>query len=294
MQRIIDQRLSPLYVSVHATEPDLRRELLGIEEYDGFLPKIERLANAGIQMHGQVVLCPGLNDGVHLERTIHDMLQFHPYVASLAIVPVGLTDHRKNLPNLTPFTGAYARDLIAYVKPLQKRLKREFSTPFAFLGDEIYIMAGAEIPPATHYADFPQMENGVGMVRTFLTQFKAALRTQPRGRARGTVCTGKVFYPYLKKCLDRLEMDVRLVPIESKFWGAGIGVAGLLTGSDFIEALQGSVYGDFVVVPSECMVGDDYMFLDDLTLKDVERALGVEIVPSGYDARDFVKFLISR
>jgi len=294
MHRIIDQRLSPLYVSVHATEPDLRRELLGIEEYDGFLSKIERLANAGIQMHGQVVLCPGLNDGVHLERTIHDMLQFHPYVASLAIVPVGLTEHRKNLPNLTPFTGAYARDLIAYVKPLQKRLNREFSTPFVFLGDEIYIMAGAEIPPATHYADFPQMENGVGMVRTFLTQFKAALRTQPRGRARGTVCTGKVFYPYLKKCLDRLEMDVRLVPVDSKFWGAGIGVAGLLTGSDFIEALQGSVYGDFVVVPSECMVGDDYLFLDDLTLKDVERALGVEIVPSGYDARDFVKFLISR
>src|SRR5215471_11649953 len=294
MQRIIDQRLSPLYVSVHATEPDLRRELLGIEEYDGFLSKIKRLADAGIQMHGQVVLCPGLNDGVHLERTIHDMLQFHPYVASLAIVPVALTDSRKNLPNLTPFTGAYARDLIAYVKPLQKRLKREFSTPFAFLGDEIYIMAGAEIPPAAHYADFPQMENGVGMVRTFLTQFNAALRTQPRGRARGTVCTGKVFYPYLKKCLDRLEMDVRLVPVESKFWGAGIGVAGLLTGSDFIEALQGNVYGDFVVVPSECMVGDDYLFLDDLTLKDVERALGVEIVPSGYDARDFVKFLVRR
>src|SRR4051812_17728501 len=188
MQRIIDQRLSPLYVSVHATEPELRRTLLGIEEYDGFMAKIERLANAGIQMHGQVVLCPGLNDGAHLERTIADMLRFRPSVASMAIVPVGLTDHRRNLPDLRPFTPDYARELIKHVKPLQNKLKREIGTPFAFLGDEIYIMAGARIPAASHYSDFPQMENGVGMVRTFLTQFAGAIRKRPKGKARGTVC----------------------------------------------------------------------------------------------------------
>ena len=294
MQRIIEQRLSPLYVSVHATEPELRRELLGIEQYDGFLAKVERLAGAGIQLHGQVVLCPGLNDGKHLERTIEDMRRFRPSVQSMAIVPVGLTDHRANLPKLRPFTGEYARDLIAHVTPIQKKLKREIGTPFAYLGDEIYIMAGAEIPPASHYADFPQMENGVGMVRTFLTQFGAAMRRKPKGGAKGTVCTGRVFYPYLKDSVDKLGMDLRTVAVESKFWGAGIGVAGLLTGSDFISALKGKVYGDFVVIPSECMVGDGYLFLDDLTIKDVERELGVEIVPSGYDARDFVKFLVER
>jgi putative radical SAM enzyme (TIGR03279 family) len=293
MQRIIEQRLSPLYVSVHATEPELRRTLLGIEEYDGFMSKIERLANAGIQMHGQVVLCPGLNDGVHLERTIEDLLSFFPNVASLAIVPVGLTDHRKNLPLLRPFTPEYARELIAHVTPLQKKLKRRLGTPFAFLGDEIYIMAGMKIPPASHYADFPQMENGVGMVRTFLTQFQEALRSRPQSQVRGTVCTGKVFYPYLKDCVDRLGMDLKTVAVESRFWGPGIGVAGLLTGSDFISALKGNVYGDFVVLPSESMVGDDYLFLDDLTLKDVERELGVDIVPSGYDARDFVRELLA-
>jgi putative radical SAM enzyme (TIGR03279 family) len=294
LQRIIDQRLSPLYVSVHATEPELRRTLLGIDEYDGFMTKIERLADAGIQMHGQVVLCPGLNDGVHLERTIDDLLRVYPSVASLAIVPVGLTDHRKNLPVLAPFTAAYARDLITHVSGIQRKLKRTIGTPFAFIGDEIYIMADAPIPPASHYADFPQMENGVGMVRTFLTQFNAALRTKPKRRARGTVCTGKVFFPYLKSCVDRLGMDLKPVEVESEFWGAGIGVAGLLTGSDFIAALKGKVYGDFVVVPSECMVGEDYLFLDDLTIKDVERELGVEIVPSGYDARDFVKEMVRR
>jgi putative radical SAM enzyme (TIGR03279 family) len=294
MQRIIEQRLSPLYVSVHATESELRRRLLGIDEYDGFMAKMERLANAGIQMHGQVVLCPGLNDGIHLERTIDDLLKLYPNVASVAVVPVGLTDHRQNLPLLRPFTSEYALELIRRVTPIQRKLTRKIGSPFAFLGDEIYIMAGAEIPPASHYADFPQMENGVGMVRTFLTQFSAAQRMKPRGTVRATVCTGKVFYPYLKDCVDRLGMDLKTVAVESKFWGSGIGVAGLLTGSDFITALRGNVYGDFVVLPSECMVGDDYLFLDDLTIKDVERELGVEVVPSGYDARDFVRELMRR
>src|ERR1041385_2108098 len=300
MQRIINQRLSPLYISVHATEPELRRELLGIDEYDGFMAKIDRLAKAGIQMHGQVVLCPGLNDGVHLERTIDDLLQFYPSVASLAIVPVGLTQYRANLPKLKAFTPDIACGTIAQITPIQRKLKKKTGTPFAFLGDEIYIMAGAEIPRKSHYADFPQIENGVGMVRTFLAQFKSALRTGILGRRAsapasprrsGTVCTGKIFYPYLKDCLDRLGMDLKTVAVESRFWGPGIGVAGLLTGSDFIAALKGKVYGEFVVLPSECMVGDDYLFLDDLTLKDVEKELGIPVIPSGYDARDFVKFL---
>jgi NifB/MoaA-like Fe-S oxidoreductase len=127
------------------------------------------------------------------------------------------------------------------------------------------------------------------MVRTFLRQFNAAMRRKPRGTARGTVCTGKVFYPFLKECVDRLGMDLKTVAVESRFWGSGIGVAGLLTGSDFIAALKGRVHGDFVVLPSESMVGDDYLFLDDLTIKDVERELGVPVVPSGYDAGDFVR-----
>ena len=295
IERIIEQRLSPLYVSVHATEPELRRTLLGIEEFDGFMGKVERLAGAGIQMHGQVVLCPGLNDGVHLERTIGDFRKFHPMTSSLAIVPVGLTDHRKNLPVLQPFTPDYARELIAHVTGIQKKLKREMGTPFAYLGDEIYIMAGATLPPASHYADFPQMENGVGMVRTFLTQWSSAMRSW-KGCVTavppsGTVCTGKVFYPYLRDCVEKLGADLKVVDVESKFWGAGIGVAGLLTGSDFVHALKGRVYGDFVVIPSECMVGDDYLFLDDLTIRDVERELGVPVVPSGYDARDFVRWV---
>jgi putative radical SAM enzyme (TIGR03279 family) len=290
LQRIIDQRLSPLYISVHATEPSLRARMLGNPEYDGFLEKVERLVAAGLTIHGQVVLCPDWNDGEHLERTIDDMVKLYPGAASLAVVPVGLTNHRKNLPNLKSFTPAIARQTIAHVSTIQRKLKRKLGTPFVFLGDEIYIMAKEPLPPMSHYRDFPQIENGVGMVRTFLKQFDAAMKKKVRcGPVRGTVCTGKVFYPYLKENVQRLGMDLKVVAVESKFWGPGIGVAGLLTGSDFISALRGKVYGDFVVLPSESMIGDDYLFLDDLTLKDVERELGVEVIPSGYSAGDFVE-----
>jgi len=289
LQRIIDQRLSPLYISVHATEPALRARMLGNEAYDGFFEKMERLVAAGITLHGQVVLCPGLNDAANLDRTVADMVKLHPGVGSLAVVPVGLTNHRKNLPSLKPFTPEIARDTIAHVSRIQRELKKKLGTPFVFLGDEIYIMAGKTLPPISHYRDFPQIENGVGMVRTFLKQFEAAIRKKVEpGPVKGTVCTGKVFYPYLKESVDRLAMDLEVVAVESRFWGPGIGVAGLLTGSDFVSALKGKVHGDFVVLPSECMIGDEYLFLDDLTIKDVERELGVEVIPSGYTAGDFV------
>ncbi len=295
MQRIIDQRLSPLYISVHATEPALRARMLGNAGYDGFLEKMQRLVAAGITLHGQVVLCPGWNDGESLDRTVSDMVKLHPGVGSLAVVPVGLTSHRKNLPSMKPFSPQIARETIAHVSKIQKALKRKLGTPFVFLGDEIYIMAGEVLPPMNHYRDFPQIENGVGMVRTFLTQFDAALRKKAKAASRtGTVCTGRVFHPYLTACVDRMGMDLRVVAVESRFWGPGIGVAGLLTGSDFVTALKGKVHGDFVVLPSECMIGDDYLFLDDLTIKDVERELGVEVIPSGYTAGEFVERMRAR
>jgi len=257
---------------------------------------LERLVAAGITIHGQVVLCPEWNDGEHLERTIDDMVNLYPGAGSLAVVPVGLTKHRKNLPLLKPFTPEIARQTIRHVSGIQRKLQKRLGTPFVFLGDEIYIMAGQPLPPLRHYRDFPQIENGVGMVRTFLKQFDVALRRKPKasGNVRGTVCTGKIFYPYLRESVDRLGLDVKVIAVESRFWGPGIGVAGLLTGSDFISELRGKVHGDFVVLPSESMIGDDYLFLDDLTLKDVEKELGVEIVPSGYTAGDFVERVRAR
>lgn len=293
LRRIIDQRLSPLYISVHATERELRTRLLGNDAYDGLDEKLDRLAAVGIQLHCQVVLCPGLNDGPHLERTIDDLSARYPSVQSVAVVPVGLTDHREGLPVLDPVTPEYAASTIDHVAPIQQRFEAERETPFVFLGDEFYILAGRSIPLGDHYREFPQIENGVGMVRTFLDQFDAAIEdfeTPPDG-LRGTVCTGRLFAPHLRASVDRLGLELETVAVENRFWGAGINVAGLLTGGDFIAALTARDLGDFVVLPSESMIGEECLFLDDQTRADVERELGVPVIPSGYDAAEFLQAL---
>ena len=293
LERIIDQRLSPLYISVHATERELRTRLLGNDTYDGLDEKLDRFAAAGIQLHCQVVLCPGLNDGRHLDRTIEDLSRRYPSVQSVAVVPVGLTDHRENLPKLDPVTPEYAARTIDHVSAIQQRFEAERQTPFVFLGDEFYILAGRSIPAGDHYREFPQIENGVGMVRTFLDQFDNAMEDfeAPSDGLRGTVCTGRLFVPYLKASVDRLGLELETVAVENRFWGSGINVAGLLTGGDFIAALGGRDLGDFVVLPSESMIGENCLFLDDRTKVDVERELGVRVIPSGYDAAEFLEAL---
>ena len=294
LDRIIDQRLSPLYISVHATEHDVRTRMLGNENYDGLDEKLDRLIEARIQLHCQVVLCPGWNDGLHLERTIDDLALRYPGVQSLAVVPVGLTDHRETLPDLDPVTLEYATRTIQKLNPIQARFEQKWGTPFIFLSDEFYILAGQPIPPAGHYQEFPQIENGVGMVRTFLDDFDQVLGKKAdefatiRGKIFGTVATGRLFQPYLDDCVRRLDFNLTTVAIENRFWGSGINVAGLLTGSDFITALKGKPLGNFVILPSESMIGDEGLFLDDMTLKDVERELGVRVIRSGYSAFEFV------
>ena len=218
------------------------------------------------------------------------------------MVPVGLTDHRENLPTLQPVTPAYARGTIAHLRPIQQRFEKDLGTPLVFLGDEFYILAGQAIPDGDHYEEFPQIENGVGMVRTFLDEFENAVSDFFDGAAlngtashgtvsKGTLCTGRLFHPYLGECVGRLGLDLKTVAVENRFWGSGINVAGLLTGSDFVAALKGKIYGDFVVLPSEAMIGDEGLFLDDMTLADVERELGVRVIRSGYSATEFLEVL---
>ncbi len=293
LDRIIEQRLSPLYISVHATEPELRTVMLGNTTYDGLDTKLDRLTEAGITLHCQVVLCPGLNDGAHLERTIEDLARRHPGVQSVAVVPLGLTDHRENLPKLDSVTPDYARATIAHVEPVQRHYEDKWDTPFVFLGDEFYILAGQVLPPESHYAEFPQIENGVGMVRTFLDEFDRAIRKfmPPSASRMGTICTGRLFHGHLERCVARFGLDLKTVAVENRFWGSGVNVAGLLTGSDFVRALKGKVHGDFVVLPAESMIGEEYLFLDDLTITEVEEQLGVRVISSGYSAQEFVEVI---
>ena len=297
--RIFEQRLSPLYVSVHATEAKLRQYLLQNRRPDDLLGNIRRLIQGGIRLHTQIVLMPGINDGAHLERSIEDLLRFHPQVMTLSIVPVGLTDHRRGLPRLTPVDADYARKTIAHVSTIQQRIRESHPTPFCFLGDEFYIMASQDIPPRSHYGDFPLVENGVGMVRTFLDEFHREIENK-RGPAgapiRGTVATGRIFHPILEDCVETMNAvlgtELRCELVENRYFGGGITVAGLLTGSDIFASLSGRVHGDFIVIPSEAMTGEEGLFLDDWVRADLEGRLGVPVRGGGFHVNEFFQAVL--
>jgi putative radical SAM enzyme (TIGR03279 family) len=299
-QRIIDQHLSPLYISVHATEPELRQYLLQSRHPDQLMKHLGRLVNGVITLHAQIVLMPGVNDGVHLERSIFDLLQFYPGLQTVAIVPVGLTDHRQGLKSLTPVDPIYARKTIRVVQEYQKKIQNSHGTPFCFLGDEFYILADQPLPGRRHYGEFPILENGVGMVRRFQDEFRTALRRKwhkPATQVRGTVVTGKIFHPILEKCVAAINQKIgtqlkcRMAP--NLFLGKAITVAGLLAGGDIYSAVKDEAIGDFLIVPSEAMIGDDGLFLDDWHKRNLEDRLGVPIHGGGYHAGDFLQNILS-
>ncbi len=284
-ERILEQRLSPLYVSVHATDAELRWALLGRPRHSAeILPRLERLAKAGIRVHAQIVLCPGLNDGPHLERTVHELAPLHPHVATTAIVPVGLTRHRERLPSLRTLTDAEAGALVDTVDGWQATFLPRLDSRFVFLGDEVYLQAGRALPPAEAYEGFAIAEDGIGLVRRFEDGLARARgrRRAAGGPRRVTVVSGALYGPRLARQLEGLApagLDVRVVAVPNTFFGGSVSVTGLLTGQDIQRhlAAQGDL-GDVVLIPAVALRDGDGVFLDDLTPADVARALGVDVV----------------
>nr|WP_026842366.1 DUF512 domain-containing protein [Citrifermentans bremense] len=295
LDRIKEQRLSPLYISVHATEPELREELLG---KSGILPILEvmkELAEARITMHTQVVLCPGWNDGEAFARTVEDLASMYPAVASLAVVPVGLTEHRKHLPPLVPLTREFAASFVEQWSGKARLLEERLGEPFLFLADEFYIKGEIPFPPLASYGDLPQLENGVGMIPLFLSEAEQVLEeAEPVPGARVTVVTGESPYNYLAGFLAQLSTatgaSIAAVAVKNRLFGPSVTVTGLVCGRDIISALQGVELGDLVLVPDVMLKEGEGVFLDDLTMDDLERELGktvqvVESTPYGiYDA----------
>jgi len=281
-ERIIEQRLSPLYISVHATDPALRHALLGRPRHSAeILPRLERLAKAGIRMHAQIVLCPDLNDGAHLERTVFELAPLHPHVATTAIVPVGLTRHRERLPALRSLTPAEAWALIATAEAWQSRWLAGLGSRFVFLADEIYLLAGLPLPPAAAYEGFSIAEDGIGLVRQFEDGFHRSITRRPRAAAPVTIVTGELFAPRLRALLAAGGFDpatVRVAAVPNDFFGPAIGVAGLLTGRDIQRHLATQPdLGRAVLVPAVAVRDGDGIFLDDLTPADLARDLGVPV-----------------
>ena len=283
MRRIVEQRLSPQYVSVHATDLDVRAYLLGIDKQRADISgKLSRMLDAGIEVHAQVVLCPGINDDQVLKKTIFDLAAEFPRITSVAIVPLGLTRYN-NDPRLTRVTPEFCRNVIDQVTAIQKQLHAKLGTNFALLGDEVYLRAGGRIPARSHYGDYPQIEDGVGMVRSFANEFAALVRRLEReqwtsaNNTSGTIFTGTLFAPVLTKMIDKLNarFGTRLVveALENSYFGGDVSVAGLLTGQDLVQARE-RVTGEFVCIPRQMLKSDDAIMLDGMKLDEVSHALG--------------------
>lgn len=291
LSRIVEQRLSPLYISVHATNPELRARLLGRKRIPPIMDQLRTLAEARIRMHTQVVLCPGLNDGVELERTVEELAGLYPAVQSLAVVPLGLTRHRERLPQLRPVDRDYARNFAATWQPRSRRLARRLGEPFLFLADEFYLKADLPFPSLASYGDFPQVENGVGMVPLFMAEAGRVLRRARKIAAtRVTVVTGMsaagFVGDFVAQLGERTGLDIVAVAVENRLFGEQVTVSGLVTGSDLIAACTGKEIGDLLLVPDVMLKDGEGIFLDDLTTAEVEKRLGCrmavfEATPAG-------------
>jgi len=280
--RIIEQRLSPLYISVHTTKTELRNQMLGTPKGCDILKELEFFASHKIRMHTQIVLCPGYNDGRELHNTIRDLYRFFPYVSSIAVVPVGLTMHRRQ--QLAPVTGEDAAKAILTVQAFQKRFMKKHGDPVVFCSDEMFIKSGIAFPPLRDYGTLPQIENGVGMVPLFLSQAKKVRIPSPiTCNGKFVAITGVSFYPYLKKFIDRLRekegLPIEAMPVDNNFFGTSVTVTGLLTGRDIIRTLHDHSDGyDTLLIPDTALKEDEDIFLDDVTLDDVEEATGLKVI----------------
>ena len=289
-ERIEQLRLSPLYVSVHATEPEVRIRLLKNLRAGQILNHLRWFQERQLQIHAQVVVCPGINDGEHLTRTLLDLAQFHqneiPAVASVAVVPVGLTRFRPLEDELVPVTRADAIATIAQVTALQTQFRQQFGSTFAWLADEWFLIAGQALPPESHYEDYPQIGNGVGSIRQFLKAFERAAKKLPKAlrepRHEHWIvgnAVAQAFQPIAQR-LNQIEgLTLEMTAIASAYWGQEISVTGLITGQDIVQALQGKPLGDGVLIPTVMLKHDEPKFLDDMTVAEVAAALGVPLHP---------------
>ena len=290
IDRIIDQGLTPQYISVHATDPALRELMLGRTKATvDIIQRLEKLAANGIEMHTQVVVCPGWNDGPHLERTVKDLSAFYPAVRSVALVPVGLTDHRDRLAKLEPVQGDKAAEYLVFAEKWGLEFKKRFGERFIYAADELFLLVGREPPEDSYYDAFPQLENGIGMVRAFLDTWKSQSAELPLGNAepkRIGLVTGRLAEEVIKplvarlNCIENLEVD--LLAVDNDYFGRGITVSGLLTGRDIVARVRDEPQRDAVLLPPNCINGDG-LTLDDMTVSQLIEEVGVPITVGSYD-----------
>ena len=300
IDRIIKMRISPVNISVHTTNPELRVRMMKNKRSGEVLSYLDRFKEAGLSMCGQIVLCKGVNDGDELLRSLRDLSRYYPEMGSVSIVPAGLTKHRDGLYPLTDFTPEEAAAVIDMIDTVANEQLEKYGSRQFFAADEFYLKSARPLPSAEYYEDYPQIENGVGMLRSFSDEFGMAVEDVEdmiltfEGERTVTVVTGVAAYGMLSSAADKLMalcpgLKVNVVKIINRFFGESITVAGLLTGKDICDQLDGVELGDELLVPATALRADDEDFLCGMTLKELSHRLGVKATPVGSDGYGFAE-----
>ncbi|MBO8463662.1 MAG: DUF512 domain-containing protein [Firmicutes bacterium] len=299
LDRIIRYKLAPINISVQATDPELRKKMLNNRFAGDILQKIKKLADAEIPMNAQVVLCKGYNDKENLDRTISDLSQFIPYMQSLSIVPIGLTKYRQGLTQIEPFTKEEAGEVLDQVHRWQKILKEKYQNRFVHASDEWFLLAERELPDEEYYEGYGQIENGVGMLRSFISEFDNALKdVKGDDRVREvSIATAKLAYPTICYFAEELEkkfsnLKVHVYCIINHFFGEMITVTGLMTAGDMIEQLKEQALGNTLLLPENVLKADEPIFLDDITLEEFQKTLQVPVNIVQSNGQDFIEKVI--
>ena len=299
LSRILEMHISPINISVHTTNPELRVKMLKNPRAAKIFDIMKTLAAHGISMNCQIVLCPDYNDKDELDRTIRDMESLYPYVMSCSVVPVGLTKCREGLCELKPFDAAASLEAVRQIEGHQKKFRKKYGINLIYAADEFYINAGLPIPAANEYDGFPQIENGVGLIASMQEECDEAIKLiKPRKYNRNVaLATGEIAYQFINSLAERLckackGLKITVFPIKNEFFGGGVNVTGLVTGSDIIRTVKDASEFDELLI-SECMLrsGED-VFLDDITLSELSEKLGVKITPTPNDGYAFIENIL--
>ena len=299
VDRIIKYNLSPINVSFQTTNPELRCKMLNNRFAGEALKKAWKLAEAGIMMNGQIVLCKGVNDGEELERSIRDLSAYLPNLESVSVVPVGLSKYRDGLYPLEPFTKEDAKEVLRIIHAWQDKIYPEYGLHFIHASDEWYILAEEELPEEESYDGYLQLENGVGMLRLLMNEFEEGMR-QVHCEVKPTevsLVTGKLAFPYIKRMSEQMmekyqQLEIHVYAIRNDFFGEMITVSGLLTGQDILAQLKGKELGERLLLPQNVLKSGETVFLDDMTLAELEKALQVQVDIVKSSGQDFIDAIL--
>ena len=297
IERIIKYKISPINISVHTTNPELRAKMLNNRFAGEIYNRLQKLADAGIEMNAQIVLCPEINNGEELYRTINDLYKLYPSIQNVAAVPVGVTQFRDGLFKLTTYTKETAKKEIEDLKEIQDKFIETIGSPFIRLADEFYVMAGTEVPEESFYGGYEQIEDGIGMIRLLRDTIDKDAKLVDKDIEKSiTFVTGTSAYPEIERMANKImevnsKLQLKVERVVNKFYGETITVAGLLTAGDIIDALKGKNLGEYMIIPRNMLRANDKVFLDDVTVEELEKTLNVKVRVCHYTGEDIIDII---